>query len=77
MTLSNTPGHAPESGVSTEEASTLPAATAVAIAPARRQQLTQLEQAVQQEVALLRAQCAKTETADWLASSIDWDLSAL
>lgn len=77
MTLSNTPGHAPEPAAPTEEPSTLPAAVATAMAPARRQQLMQLEQAVQQEIALLRAQCTPPEAPDWLTSSIDWDLAAL
>ena len=46
------------------------------MAPARTQQLIQLEQAVQQEITVLRAQCTPPAMSDWLTSSIDWDLSA-
>ncbi|KRG64341.1 hypothetical protein ABB26_08395 [Stenotrophomonas humi] len=77
MTLSITPGHASETGAATEESATPPVAAALAIAPLRRQHLIQLEQAAQQEIALLRTQCTTPEMPDWLASSIDWDLSAL
>ncbi|WP_431597080.1 hypothetical protein [Stenotrophomonas sp.] len=76
MTLSNTPEHAAESGTLPQESATLPVAASAAVAPTRKQQLIALEQAAQQEFAMLRAQCTTPEAPDWLMSSIDWDLSA-
>jgi len=76
----------PPADTNPEPASQL-AATMPPVAPVsgpalnRRAQLAQLEDSAQQEIVALRARRdgegnpAGAETADWLTSSIDWDLS--
>ncbi|WP_282272358.1 hypothetical protein [Stenotrophomonas sp. PS02298] len=59
----------------------LPSPTASGTPLSRREQLARLEQRAQQELLELRAlrdqdtPPGRSEDTDWLASSIDWDLS--